>query len=98
MFNNNKIDDEKIEKILDKIGLFYKVRHDAKYTGYLFRNNNTPYELWLNEYGHVFFGVVQRQFDKPVNKWIIFKTDDCEKLKKLLEILFIDFDKNNLIF
>ena len=77
MFNNNKIDDEKIKKVLDKIGVFYKVIHEKHFVYFLFKDAEIPYELWLNEYGCCFFGIVKRQFDKPKEKYLILKLKNC---------------------
>lgn len=90
MFNNTKIDDEKIEKILDKIGLFYKVIHEKHFICYLFRDDEIPYELWINEYGCCFFGIVKRQFDKPKEKYLILKTSNLNDIKQMLKLLFKD--------
>lgn len=85
LFDN--INEEKIDKLLNDYHISYKFTKNMNYAGYKFRIKEVPYELWLDCCNIVTFGIVRRQFDKPVQSFTIFETKNFKDLKNMLRLI-----------
>ena len=84
----DKINEEKIEKLLYDNNIIYRYIAENNLSGYKFKINNIPYELWFDEYCEdITFGIVKREFDKPVQTYVILKTKSFKNLKSIISII-----------
>ena len=84
----NKINKEKIEKLLDNKNIMYTYISENNLKGYKFKINDVPYELWFDEYCEdITFGIVKREFDRPVHTYIILKTKNFKDIKDMINLI-----------